>query len=230
MIAGLLFDKDGTLFDFNASWSAWASNTISDLSEGNAARKSALAHAIGFDLEARRFFPDSGAIAGTLSWIVDQMAPHVSMSRPALETYLIEATSVAPMVPAVALKPLMAEFRRRGLRIGVATNDAEASARAHLTEAGIVEDFHFIAGYDSGFGAKPEPGMILAFAEQMNLSPTQVLMVGDSTHDLSAGRAAGAQTLGVLTGPATEADLALWADAILPDIGAIPDWLEAHPR
>ena len=44
-------------------------------------------------------------------------------------------------------------------------------------------------------------------------------MVGDSRHDLQAGRAAGMVTLGVLTGPATAAELADVADAVLPDIG-----------
>ena len=51
-------------------------------------------------------------------------------------------------------------------------------------------------------------------------------MVGDSTHDLIAGRAAGMQTVGVLTGMA-EAELAPLADAVLPDIGHLPDWLMA---
>jgi phosphoglycolate phosphatase len=50
-------------------------------------------------------------------------------------------------------------------------------------------------------------------------------MVGDSTHDLVAGRAAGMQTLGVLTGVADSEELAPFADAVLPDIGHIPGWL-----
>ena len=52
-------------------------------------------------------------------------------------------------------------------------------------------------------------------------------MVGDSAHDLIAGRAAGMQCVGVLTGTATRADLAPLADVVLPDIGHIPDWLTA---
>ncbi|MEH6752099.1 MAG: HAD hydrolase-like protein, partial [Paracoccaceae bacterium] len=53
------------------------------------------------------------------------------------------------------------------------------------------------------------------------------VMVGDSHHDLLAGRRAGMQTLGVLTGTALAADLAPMADAVLPDIGHIPAWLVA---
>ena len=60
----------------------------------------------------------------------------------------------------------------------------------------------------------------------MKLKPERVVMVGDSTHDLLAGRAAGMQTLGVLTGIAERPELAPLADAVLPDIGHIPAWLE----
>jgi hypothetical protein len=60
--------------------------------------------------------------------------------------------------------------------------------------------FDFVAGCDSGFGAKPDPGMCLAFAAHLGHAPDTILMVGDSLHDLTAGRAAGMRTVGVLTG------------------------------
>ena len=47
-------------------------------------------------------------------------------------------------------------------------------------------------------------------------------MVGDSTHDLMAGRAAGMPTIGVLTGMAGAATLAPYADIVLSNIGEIP--------
>ena len=109
----------------------------------------------------------------------------------------------------------------RGLHLGVATNDSEHAARAHLRTAGIHDRFAFIAGADSGHGGKPDPGMCLAFAAAVGIAPGQVLMVGDSLHDLHAGRAAGMRTLGVLTGMANAAELAPHADLVLPDIGAL---------
>jgi phosphoglycolate phosphatase len=50
--------------------------------------------------------------------------------------------------------------------------------------------------------------------------------VGDSRHDLVAGRAAGMRCVGVLTGLADRADLSPLADAVLPDIGHLPGWLD----
>ena len=63
--------------------------------------------------------------------------------------------------------------------------------------------------------------MCLAFAREMELDPSEVLMVGDSLHDLHAGTAAGMRTLGVLTGLASAEDLAPHADMVLPDIGGL---------
>lgn len=50
-------------------------------------------------------------------------------------------------------------------------------------------------------------------------------MVGDSRHDLEAGRAAGMRTVAVLTGIAKREELEPHADVVLADIGAIPGWI-----
>jgi phosphoglycolate phosphatase len=145
-----------------------------------------------------------------------------------IEALLIHHASTAPQAPAVPLAPFLADLRARGLRLGVMTNDAEAAALAHLDTAKVRHLFDFIAGFDSGYGAKPAPQPLLAFAAAMGMAPAQVVMVGDSTHDLIAGRAAGMKTIAVLTGMAGPADLAPLADAVLPDIGHIPGWLQAQ--
>ena len=72
--------------------------------------------------------------------------------------------------------------------------------------------------------------MCLAFAHSLGLDPARVAMVGDSLHDLAAGRAAGMRTVGVLTGVAGAAELAALADVILPDIGGLPGWLADMPH
>lgn len=53
-------------------------------------------------------------------------------------------------------------------------------------------------------------------------------MIGDSTHDMVAGRAAGMVCVAVLTGLATNRDLEGHADVVLRDIGGLPDWLDSR--
>lgn len=227
-IQGILFDKDGTLFDFAATWEAWAASFLLRLG-GTPERAQVLGQTIGFDHAARRFARDSLVIAGTAGEVADALLPHISsLSRDGLLALIDEEAKLAPQAEAVPLHPYLSDLRRRGLRLGVATNDSEAPARAHLDKAGVTALFDFIAGYDSGHGAKPGPGQMLAFAEAVGLAPEAVVMVGDSTHDLIAGRAAGMRCVAVLTGIAGREVLAPLADAVLDDIGGLPEWIAAQ--
>lgn len=228
-VHGIVFDKDGTLFDFATTWEAWASAFLLRLTDGDRTRAVEIGQAIGFDFDARRFDRDSVVIAGTPWEVAEALGPFL----PDLETFevvdlLNVEAAIAPQAEAVPLVRFLTELRGRGIRLGVATNDAEVPARAHLAEAGVTDFFDFIAGFDSGHGGKPAPGQLHAFCAAMDLAPDAVIMIGDSLHDLHAGRAAGMRTLGVLTGLADSAELAPHADAVLPDIGHLFDWLSQN--
>jgi len=230
-IRGVLFDKDGTLFDFEATWSAWSKGMLLDLAQGDLARAAKLGDLIGYDFAAGKFLPDSVVIAGTPDDIVRLLQPGVpDIAHDALAARLNAAAAQAHQAEAVPLTALLGELHGMGLVLGVATNDAEVPARAHLEAAGQAERFDFVAGYDSGFGGKPGPGMCLGFAAAVGLEPGSVLMVGDSRHDLQAGRAAGMACVAVLTGMAAADVLAPLADAVLPDIGHLPGWIAAYNR
>lgn len=227
MIDGVIFDKDGTLFDFRASWGAWAVRLVDMLAAETGISAGVLGAAIGFDPVARRFAPDSVVIAGTSGEISAALAAVVPGSDARdLEDRMNQMAEGAPMLPAVDLPAVLGALRARGLKIGLATNDVEGTAHAHLSAHGIGGLFDYVAGYDSGHGAKPGPGMCSAFARQLGLDPARVVMVGDSRHDLEAGRAAGMRAVAVLTGVAGAADLAPHADAVLPDIGHLEAWID----
>jgi HAD superfamily hydrolase (TIGR01509 family) len=73
---------------------------------------------------------------------------------------------------------------------------------------------------------KPHPHPILHAAEQMGVAPQACLMVGDTTVDILSGKAAGAQTVGVLCGFGTEDELRrAGADLILPSTAHLAEVL-----
>jgi len=232
MIKGIIFDKDGTLFDFNATWGLWARGMLVAETGGDAALFARLAVALGYDVEANRFRPGSVVIASTageVASVIQSVIP--DLDRDDLLERMNAAAAGVSQVEAVPLRRYYQELQATGLKLGIATNDAEAPARRHLERAGVDHVFDFIAGYDSGFGAKPGPGQLLAFCEATGLAPQDCLMVGDSTHDLFAGRAAGMCTVAVLTGPAPDHELRPHADAVLDNIGEIPGWIaQEYPR
>lgn len=227
-IDALLFDKDGTLFDFAATWEAFARAFLLRITQNDLDRATVVGRTIGFDMIENRFSSDSIVIAGTPSEIADALMPSLpDMEHADIVDLINEEAARAPQAEAVPLIPFLDRLRQQGIKLGVATNDAESPALAHLGSVGIEDRFDFIAGFDSGHGAKPGPGQLLAFAAHVGVDPSRVAMVGDSTHDLKAGRAAGMVTIGVLTGLASPEDLSPLADVVLPDIGHIPAWLAA---
>ena len=218
----ILFDKDGTLFDFSATWSGWAERFLDVLAEGDEALKVTAAGAIGV-IPGGGFLKDSVAIAGT----ADEIADALRSAIPGRSDLKAVVDAVAAETPQVQVPGLLATLDRLAAShvLGVMTNDSEAPARRHLAGAEIDHHFQMVIGYDSGFGAKPSPDPLLAFATEVAVEPSRVLMVGDSLHDLHAGRAAGMGTAAVLTGIAEAAELAPHADVVLPDIVHLPDWL-----
>lgn len=229
MIKGLLFDKDGTLFDFNATWGAWTRQMLQAEAQDDPALLQRLAKVLGYDLQTGLFVPGSIVIAETQAVVVEHMAQHLPGSTiEALGARMNAAAADVTQTEAVPLQAYFTGLKQDGFTLGIATNDSDATARVHLENAGITGCFDFIAGYDTGHGAKPGTGQLDAFCAQTGLEPAQCAMVGDSLHDLHAGRAAGMTTIGVLTGPAPADELAPMADVVLPDIAGIPGWLRSR--
>ncbi|KQI72408.1 phosphatase [Loktanella sp. 5RATIMAR09] len=229
VIKGIIFDKDGTLFDFNATWGAWTRGMLESEAGHDPALFARLADVLGYDVPAATFRPQSIVIASTAGEVAETIRSVLpDLDADALLSRMNAAAAAVTQVEAVPLQGYFAGLRAAGLRLGIATNDAEAPARAHLARAGVTQHFDFIAGYDSGHGGKPAPGQLLAFCAETGLGAEQCVMVGDSTHDLHAGRAAGMRTVGVLTGPAPREELSPLADVVLSSIGDIPAWLRSE--
>ena len=110
-----------------------------------------------------------------------------------LDDLFVRAVEYA--VPVTDLRVLFRRLKAQGLKIGIASSDNESSIRRTAARFEIDGWVDFIAGYDSGFGSKPEPGMLLGFCQSTGLEPRQVAMVGDNAHDLHMGQAAGAGEL-----------------------------------
>lgn len=228
MIKAVIFDKDGTLFDFRASWGAWTRSLLEAFSQ-TPADQTHLSQVLGYDPARRDFAPDSPVIAMTTREIAEILLPHVAPRDLAEVNAVMERLAgETPMVPAVDLPTVLHGLRAMGLKIGLATNDTEGPARTHLASAGVLELFDFVAGCDSGWGGKPAPGQLLAFSQTCAIEPLHIAMVGDSLHDLDAGRAAGMAAVAVLTGIADAQALSPHADVVLNDISELAAWIETR--
>jgi phosphoglycolate phosphatase len=228
-VRGILFDKDGTLLDFQGTYGPATEKIIVELSHGDDRLAGKLASAVGLDRIRCRFDKDSIVIAGTghdISEVWHALLPHwakddLTRRIDALYAEHSRATLTAFEDVADALCRLIDS----GFVLGVATNDTAASAKAHLEGLALTGYFDFVVGYDSGYGRKPKPGMIQGFADHTGLQTSEIAMVGDSLHDLQSARFAGSLAIGVLTGPADHATLAELADHVLTSVSELPSLL-----
>lgn len=221
-IRGLLFDKDGTLLDYDASWRRANYRAASFAAGGDPALAQRLLELAGVDTATGVAAADSIMSAGTAVVIAEAwVRGGAPFDRDSLARALdgIFRDAVADMVPVTDLPALFAWFRARGFKLGIASSDTEDAVWAVARAVGIVEHLDFVAGYDSGHGVKPDPAVLIAFCEAAGLLPQQVAMIGDNAHDVGMGRAAGAGlTIGVLTGSGTRETLSPLSDLCLDSI------------
>jgi phosphoglycolate phosphatase len=221
-IRGLLFDKDGTLLDYHASWMPLNRAIALHAARGDAALASRLLIHGGYDLASERIRADTPLAAGTPEDIAacfgELLSPSPQPDLAAEVNRMFHEGGVkSVLVPDAAAA--ISRLRKRASFLGIATSDSMAGLKASLGGHGLLSNFDFLAAFDSGHGLKPGPGMALAFCEACGLSPDEIAVIGDNRHDMDMGRAAkAALVIGVLTGTSTEADFAGHADRIYPGI------------
>lgn len=82
-------------------------------------------------------------------------------------------------------------LRERGLRLACLTNKPTAFARPLLAAKGLDGFFEVMFGGDAFERKKPDPLPLLKACEALGTLPARTLMVGDSSNDAKAARAAG---------------------------------------
>jgi phosphoglycolate phosphatase len=104
-------------------------------------------------------------------------------------------SKVFPGVPE-GLRALQA----RGLQLACLTNKPTAFARALLQHKGLDGFFSRVFGGDAFERKKPDPLPLIRTCEALGTWPARTLMVGDSSNDAQAARAAGCPVLLVTYG------------------------------
>lgn len=103
-----------------------------------------------------------------------------------------------------SVRRVLRELRERGLQLGVVTSKEREGALLTLEKAELPEAwFGALVGADDVDEPKPAPAPVLLALRRLGnpVAPRRALFLGDSVHDLRAGRAAGVRTAAALWGP-----------------------------
>ncbi len=121
-------------------------------------------------------------------------------------------------------------LRHRGLRLACLTNKPTAFAQPLLASKALAGFFDCVFGGDAFERKKPDPLPLLRTCEALGLPAAQTLMLGDSSNDAKAARAAGCPVVLVSYGynhgePASAAS----PDAVIDRIDSLPGLLGSVP-
>jgi len=85
----------------------------------------------------------------------------------------------------------LAQFRAMGLRLACVTNKAARFTLPLLAQAGLAPWFELVVSGDTLAGKKPDPMQLEHICAEFGLAPAHALLIGDSSNDALAARAAG---------------------------------------
>ena len=121
--------------------------------------------------------------------------------------------------PYPGVPEVLAELRAHGFRLAVATTKRSDMASRFVAAMGLTDALDHVQGTD-GFPHKPAPDVVLRALAALDAEGAW--MVGDTTHDIGAGKASGLATFAVTWGTHDAATLAAAApDRLEPDLDTL---------
>lgn len=235
----VIFDKDGTLIDFDAMWSGWIEHLAGRI-EAVSSRPFAQQFfaAVGYDPATGHALPNLPLAVGTMDQIrsLAAIALQTAGLAPEASEQIIAATwdipdPVATAQPLADLTALFETLRHRDIRIAIATTDDRDPTQSTLDALGVAHYVDRIASGDDGLTIKPAPDAVLSICATLGIPPAETVVVGDSPMDMQMGRTAGAGlVIGVLSGVGSRDVLAPLADRVIPSIRELVGELEVGRR
>lgn len=120
------------------------------------------------------------------------------------------------------VKETLEALRKRGYRMTIATSRLTDSLMLFMRHHGIDHYFEYAVGSDSVTHHKPHPEPALKTLQELNIAPSEAIMVGDMPVDIAMAHNAGIRAIGVDYGNATREELeAAEADWIVDSITKI---------
>jgi phosphoglycolate phosphatase len=220
----VIFDKDGTLIDFNFMWAAWVRELARRIEHETGRGLAPNLYArMGYDAETDRVRAGSPLAAhsmAALKTLTIQIIEQAGLPKRAAGSAAARAWFVPDAValsrPLGDVQGVFSTLRRHGIRVAVATSDDRAPTEATLQAMGVAELVDALVCADDGLANKPAPDMIHSLCRTLKVAPSDAIVVGDSVADMLAGRAARVGLcVGVLSGVTPQAELQPYADRIL---------------
>src|SRR4030043_1443477 len=230
----IIFDKDGTLIDFTATWVPLIRKRVAFLLkklEENKGLEAFLLKSWGIDSVSGKVDPrgpcpvsprSDGIVVGTMA-LYQHGYPWDESKQWVTEAF-DEADADGnwreKVVPIKGIQTFLSGLKRDGFYTALATNDERRDTEAILNHLGMDGLFDVVLCSGEVNPAKPHPETIFTICRKLSVHPHDAVMVGDSVTDMMMGKRAGvAVAVGILEGGVTpREELEKVADLVVDSI------------
>lgn len=212
--AAVVFDWDGTVMDSTHSIVQAIQLACADLSLPVPTARDA-AWVIGLSLESALY----------------RCVPSLSAAQMPefLERYRFHFLSRDPQIKLFdGVTDLLGTLRARQIALAVATGKSRVGLDRVLSAVGLQSQFDITRCADES-RSKPDPAMLHEIMTFLGLEPEQLLMVGDTSHDIQMATAAGVDSMAVTYGAHDKLTLVQAEPSII--VSSVPEmqaWLMAR--
>lgn len=212
----VVFDLDGTLIDSigdiaDALNATLATRGLPALPEDH------IKQMVGAGVPelVRRGLSAHGVGADDVAPFVRELVERYS-ARPAARTRLYEGA-----------EDLLGALGEAGVKLGICTNKPQAITELVLAELGIGAHFGAVVGTTPDLPRKPDPAMLRAVLDRLEVPAFDALMIGDSASDVGAARALGVPVIVLRSGYGKETPDELGADVLIDSLTEAQSALDA---
>jgi len=211
----VIFDRDGTLIDIYTYWS-WMVNKRAELIcrhyQLPEKIREKLVYKMGVDDNNKRLLPE-GPVGIKKREVVMKAATDLlkglglSASKDKVKDIFAQVDvlsddnldRIVKLLPGA--KDKLAEIKKKGALLSIATTDKTERARITMAHLGILDLFDYVIGADMVKETKPSAEMAVKTLEALGIDKENAVMVGDAVADVMTGKNAGLKaSIGVCTG------------------------------
>ena len=233
----IIFDKDGTLIDFDSFWvnvSRHAINTILSKIEMRDVSTDEILTALGVENGVTRI--DGVLCWGTYGQLADAIAKCLEshgydakshdLATATREAYNLAGDKGEVKATCEDIIGTLTELKKRGIILAVVTADGPEMTKKCLDDLKITELFDRIYTDDGIHPPKPDPYCINNICEEFNIKKNDVIMVGDTLTDVNFAKNGGVKMVAVAKSQSNKELLLAHTDIVLNNVSELINIIE----
>lgn len=233
----IIFDKDGTLLDFDAFWVTISVKAMEDILMRfdtpdvpiYEILESFGVHDGITDIEGilcKGTYKQMGQIVYDILCTYGCTASCNEVTNAVIEAYNQNADAGNIKATCPDLVQILTHFKEQNKKLAIVTTDNKEITLKCLRKLGIEELFDKIYTDDGKMPTKPNPYCITDFCKNTGISPKNIVMVGDTMTDMHFAKNAGITAIALAATDKSCAVLSPLADAVIPSLSKLPDILD----